>query len=45
MLLYSYLIMFGLFGKNREKVSKIFAWVVGVAVIASMLLAYFSLLF
>ncbi len=37
--------MLGMFGKNRDRNSKIFAWVVGVAVIASMLLAYFSLLF
>jgi hypothetical protein len=37
--------MFGLFGKNRERINKIFAWVVGVGVIFSMLAAYFSLLF
>jgi hypothetical protein len=37
--------MFGMFGKNRDRYNKIFSWVVGVAVIASMLLAYFSLLF
>jgi hypothetical protein len=37
--------MFGLFGKNRERNSKIFSWIIGVAVIVSMLAAYFSLLF
>ena len=36
--------MFGMFGKNRDKVNKVFAWVIGVDVIASMVLAYFSLL-
>jgi hypothetical protein len=37
--------MFGLYGKNRERNSKIFSWVIGVLVIGSMLAAYFSLLF
>ena len=45
MLLFFHLTMFGLFGKNRDRISKIFAWVVGIGVIVSMLLAYFSLLF
>lgn len=36
--------MFGLYGKNRDRNNKIFSWVIGVAVITSMLLAYFSLL-
>lgn len=37
--------VFIMFGKNRDRVTKIFAWVVGIGVIVSMLLAYFSLLF
>ncbi len=37
--------MFGLFGKHRDRFTKIFAWVVGTLVIASMIVAYFSLLF
>lgn len=45
MLLFLHHFMFGLFGKNRDRISKIFAWVVGIGVIVSMLLAYFSLLF
>jgi hypothetical protein len=36
--------MFGMFGKNRDKVTKIFSWAIGIVVIASMILAYFSLL-
>lgn len=36
--------MFGMFGKNRDKVNKVFAWVIGIIVISSMILAYFSLL-
>lgn len=36
--------MFGMFGKNRDKVTRIFAWVLGVCVIASMVLSYFALL-
>jgi hypothetical protein len=34
-----------MFGKNRDRNTKIFAWVIGIAVIASMLLAYFAALF
>ena len=37
--------MLGLYGKNRERNTKIFAWVIGVLVIASMVLAYFAMLF
>jgi hypothetical protein len=36
--------MFGMFGKNRDRVNRVFAWVIGIVVIASMVLAYFSLL-
>lgn len=36
--------MFGMFGRNREKVNKIFAWAIGIVVIASMIMAYFALL-
>jgi hypothetical protein len=36
--------MFGMFGKNRDKINKVFAWVIGIIVIASMVMAYFSLL-
>jgi hypothetical protein len=35
--------MFGLYGKNRDKISNIFSWVVGIIVILSMVLAYFAL--
>lgn len=34
--------MFGMFGKNRDKINRIFAWVIGIIVIASMILAYFA---
>lgn len=36
--------MFGMFGKNRDKVTKIFSWVIGIVVITSMVLAYFATL-
>ena len=36
--------MFGMFGKNRDRVNRVFAWVIGILVIASMIMAYFSLL-
>jgi len=36
--------MFGMFGKNRDRVTRVFSWVIGVVVIASMVLAYFSML-
>ncbi len=35
--------MFGMFGKNRDKVNKVFSWTIGIVVILSMILAYFSL--
>lgn len=35
--------MFGMFGRNRDKVNKIFSWVIGIIVIASMIMAYFAL--
>lgn len=34
--------MFGLFGKNRDKFTKIFSWVIGIIVIVSMVGAYFA---
>ena len=34
--------MFGMFGKNRDKVNKIFSWVIGIIVIGSMIMAYFA---
>jgi hypothetical protein len=37
--------MMGMFGKNRDKFTKIFSWVVGVIVIGSMVGAYFASLF
>ena len=36
--------MFGIFGKNRDRFNKVFSWTIGVIVIASMIMAYFSLL-
>jgi hypothetical protein len=36
--------MFGMFGKNRDKVNRIFSWVIGIIVILSMVLAYFAML-
>jgi hypothetical protein len=33
-----------MFGKNRDKVTKVFSWVIGVVVIASMVFAYFAML-
>jgi hypothetical protein len=33
-----------MFGKNRDKINRIFAWVIGITVISSMLLAYFAML-
>ncbi len=37
--------MFDLFGKNRDRNTRIFGSIVGVLVIGSMLFAYFALLF
>lgn len=37
--------MFGFFGKNRDRNTRIFGGLLGVVVIVSMLFAYFSLLF
>ena len=37
--------MFDLFGKNRDRNTRIFAALLGVVVIVSMVFAYFSLLF
>lgn len=37
--------MFDLFGKNRDRNTRIFGWVLGVVIIFSMLFSYFSLLF
>ena len=34
-----------MFGKNHQRYAKVLAGILGIAVIASMLLAYFSLLF
>lgn len=34
--------MFGLFGKNRDRFTKIFSWVIGIIVIASMIGASFA---
>jgi hypothetical protein len=37
--------VFDLFGKNRERNTKILGWVLAVVVIVSMVFSYFSLLF
>jgi hypothetical protein len=37
--------MFDLFGKNRDRNTRIFGGMLAVVVIASMVFAYFSLLF
>ena len=37
--------MFDLFGKNRDRNTRIFGSILGVVVIVSMVFAYFSLLF
>ena len=36
--------MFGLFGKNKDRNTRIVAWFLGIAVSISMILASFSLL-
>ena len=35
--------MFDLFGKNRDRYTRIIGMVIGVVVIASMILSYFAL--
>jgi hypothetical protein len=37
--------MFDLFGKNRDRNTRIFAIILGAVVIVSMVFSYFSLLF
>ena len=37
--------MFDMFGKNRDRNTRIFGSILGVVIIASMVFAYFALLF
>lgn len=37
--------MFDLFGKNRDRNTRILGWALGIVVILSMVFSYFSLLF
>ncbi len=35
--------MLGMFGKNRDRNMRIFAWVIGIVVIASMIISSFAI--